>query len=52
MSGGSIVYSTWTQRNAETGSSTKFLEMHLLSSELGILGETLPLDISNEYVSC
>lgn len=46
---GNVVYSTWLQRNVETGKYTKFIETHFLSSELRILGDALPLDTSNEY---
>lgn len=45
-----VVLSTWTQRNLDSGKQTKFLQTHLLSSELENLGNILPIDTSNEYV--
>lgn len=43
-----VVLSTWTQRNLDSGKQTKFLETHLLSSELENLGNVLPVDTSHE----
>jgi hypothetical protein len=48
---GMTVLSSWSQRSLERGKSIKFQLTHFVDSSLQKVSETLPVDISFEYVS-
>ncbi|XP_053986715.1 acylamino-acid-releasing enzyme-like isoform X1 [Hylaeus volcanicus] len=50
-SSGVLILSTWSQRNLERKINEKFCRNHILDSELQLLSENFPIDVTTELLS-
>lgn len=46
-----VVQSNWSQRNLERSANQKFTVDYNLSSDLNVISENFPIDVTSEYVA-